>query len=99
MKPNCKVRPLLNRILVKRQAVEERTAKGIIIPDSARKISNEAIVVAVGAGVPIKGGNEIMKPDVKIGDVVILGGGGMHLEVDGEDYVLVTEEHIMAVFI
>ncbi|MHB1087091.1 MAG: co-chaperone GroES [Minisyncoccota bacterium] len=92
-------RPAGDRVLVKPESVEEKTASGIIIPDTARKEKPEkGVVVAVGGG---KRGddNEIIPVAFKVGDTVMFGGyGNDEIEIDGEDYLIVQENNILGTF-
>jgi chaperonin GroES len=92
-----KFRPLYDRILVERSQEEEKTASGIIIPDAAREKQQKGKVVAVGKGrVNEKG--EVLKLDVKVGDVVLFEKyGGEDLTVDGKEYVVLKEEGVIGV--
>ncbi len=92
-----KIRPLNDRILVKRLEGEEKTAGGIIIPDSAKEKPAEGEVVAVGPGkMNDKGQRAAM--DVKVGDRVLFSKyGGTDVKYDGEDYLIMREDDILGV--
>ena len=92
-----KIRPLHDRILVKRLE-EERTSKGgIIIPDTATEKPIQGKVVAVGNGKILEDGS-VRKLDVKIGDKVLFGKyGGTEVKVDGDELLVMREDDIMAV--
>lgn len=91
------VRPLYDRILVKRKAPEERTQSGLIIPAKAQEKSNLAEVVAVGAGRLAESG-ELKPLKVEPGMTVLLGKwSGDELTIDGEDHLFVRERDILAV--
>ena len=93
-----KIRPLSDRLVVRRTQEEEKTKGGIIIPDTAKEKPLEGIVVAVGSGKLVKGG-KVIPLDVKEGDKVLFGKyTGTEVKVDGEDLVLLREEDILAVF-
>ncbi len=92
-----KVRPLNDRILVKRIDSEEKTKGGIIIPDSAKEKPQEAEVVAVGSGRIDEKGKRIPL-DVKKGDRVLFSKwGGSEIKVDGDELLILKEEDILAV--
>lgn len=92
-----KLRPLHDRIVVKRLESETKTKGGIIIPDSAKEKPIEGRVVAVGNGKLLKDGN--LRPlDIQVGDVVLFGKyAGNEVKLDGEDYVLLREDDLLAV--
>ena len=92
-----KVRPLHDRILVKRLGTEEKTKGGIIIPDTAQEKPQEGKVVAVGNGRILQDG-KVVSLDVKKGDKILFGKyGGNEIKVDGEDYLILEENEILAV--
>ena len=92
-----KFRPLHDRVLIKRIEKDEKTASGIIIPDTAKEKPIEGSVVAVGTGVRSDDG-KIVPLDVKVGDVVIFGKwSGTEVKVDGEEYLVMKESDIMGV--
>lgn len=92
-----KIRPLGDRIVVKRLAAEEKTKGGIIIPDTAKEKPVEAEVVAVGAGKVLKNG-QLRAPTVKPGDRVLFGKySGNEVKIDGEEHVILHEEDLLAV--
>ncbi len=92
-----KIRPLNDRILVKRVEEEEKTAGGIIIPDSAKEKPAEGKVVAVGAGKRNDAGERIAM-DVKEGDRVLFSKyGGTDVKVDGEKYLIMREDDILGI--
>ncbi len=92
-----KVRPLNDRILVKRLAEEEMTKGGIIIPDSAKEKPAEGEVIAVGKGKVNDKGDRI-KLDVKVGDRVLFSKyGGTDVKLDGVDHLIMREDDILAV--
>jgi chaperonin GroES len=92
-----KIRPLHDRIVVKRLEGENRTKGGIIIPDSAKEKPIEGRVVAVGNGKLLKDGK--LRPlDVAVGDVVLFGKyAGNEVKIDGEGFVLLREDDLLAV--
>ncbi|MBX3265029.1 MAG: co-chaperone GroES [Labilithrix sp.] len=92
-----KIRPLQDRLVVKRTQEEEKTKGGIIIPDTAKEKPLEGTVVAVGSGKSVKGG-KVVPLDVKAGDKVLFGKySGTEVKVDGEDLVLLREDDVLAV--
>lgn len=91
------IRPLHDRVLVKRIEEETKTAGGIIIPDTAKEKPTKGKVIAVGKGSRNEAG-QIVPLDVKNGDVVLFAKwGGTEVKVDGEDYVIMKESDIIAV--
>jgi chaperonin GroES len=93
-----KIRPLQDRVLVQRVEEEEKTAGGIIIPDTAKEKPQEAVVVATGPGKVQDDGN-LTPLDVKVNDRVLFGKyAGTDITLDGEDYVILREEDILAIF-
>ncbi len=92
-----KIRPLNDRILVKRLEGEEKTAGGIIIPDSAKEKPAEGEIVAVGPG-KLNDAGERVAMDVKVGDRVLFSKyGGTDVKLDGEDYLIMREDDILGV--
>jgi chaperonin GroES len=92
-----KIRPLQDRVMIKRVKEEEKTIGGIIIPDTAKEKPVEATVVAVGNGKVLEDGS-VRKLDVKRGDTVLIGKyGGSEVKVDGEEHVIVREDDILCV--
>ena len=92
-----KIRPLQDRILVKRVASEEKTAGGIIIPDNAKEKPMEGKVVAVGNGKTLADG-KLVKPDVKAGDTIIFSKyAGSEVKIDGTEHLILREDDILGV--
>ena len=92
-----KFRPLHDRVLLKRVDQEEKTAGGIIIPDTAQEKPMEGEVVATGPGARGEDG-KIQALDVKAGDRVLFGKwSGTEVKVDGEEYLILKESDIMGV--
>jgi chaperonin GroES len=92
-----KIRPLQDRILVKRVAEEEKTKGGIIIPDTAKEKPVEGKVVAVGRGKVADDGS-FREPDVKKGDIVLFGKySGTEVKIDGEEHLIMREDDILGV--
>jgi len=92
-----KVRPLQDRVIVKRIAEEEKTRGGIIIPDTAKEKPGEGEVVAVGSGKADDKG-KVRPLDVKKGDRVLFGKySGSEIKVDGVDHIILREDEILGV--
>ena len=92
-----KFRPLHDRVVVKRVAEEERSAGGIIIPDSAKEKPMQGEVVAVGAGARDENG-KVQPLDVKAGDRVLFGKwSGTEVKLDGQELLIMKESDIMGV--
>lgn len=91
------LRPLHDRVMVKRIEEEETAAGGIIIPDSAKEKPQQAQVIAAGNGKLLENG-ERAPLDVKPGDRILFGKyGGAEVRLDGEDYLILREDEILAV--
>ena len=91
------VRPLYDRIIVKRSEEEEGTRNGIFIPDSAKEKPQEGEVVAVGRGRRLDDG-QIFPLDVKTGDRVLFGKyTGSETKVDGTEYTIMREDDVLAI--
>ena len=91
------IRPLHDRVLIQRLAEEEKTAGGIIIPDTAKEKPTKGKVVAVGSGTRNEKG-DTLPLDVKVGDVVLFAKwGGQEIKLEGEDYLIMKESDIIAV--
>ena len=92
-----KIRPLHDRVIVKRVDAERTTASGIVIPDSAGEKPDQGEVLAVGPGKRDDNGKQIAL-DVKVGDRVLFGKyAGQTVKVDGEELLVMREEDIMGV--
>jgi len=92
-----KVRPLADRLLVKREEPSETVRGGIIIPDTAKEKPQEGKVVAVGPGRVDDDGNRI-KLEVKKGDRILTGKyAGTEVKIDGEDHLIMREDDVLAV--
>ena len=92
-----KIRPLHDRVIVKRMEEERKTASGIVIPDTATEKPDQGEIIAVGAGKKDDKGVH-MAMDVKVGDRVLFGKySGQTVKVDGEELLVMREEDIMAV--
>jgi chaperonin GroES len=92
-----KFRPLHDRVVIRRVTQEEKTAGGIIIPDTAKEKPMEGEVVAVGPGARNEKG-EVVALDVKAGDRVLFGKwSGTEVKLDGEELIIMKESDIMGV--
>ena len=92
-----KFRPLQDRVLVQRLESEEKTAGGIIIPDTAKEKPMEGKVVAVGAGARDEQG-KVQPLDVKAGDSILFGKwSGTEVKIDSHDYLIMKESDIMGI--
>ena len=91
------LRPLQDRIIVKRVEEETKTAGGIFIPETAKEKPQRGKVVAAGNGKKTEDG-KVMPLDVKVGDVVLFGKyAGTEIKVDGEEFLMMREDDILAV--
>ena len=91
------IRPLQDRVLVKRVEAEEKTASGIIIPDTAKEKPQEGKVVAAGPGKRLDNGS-IQEMGVKKGDKILFSKYGCtEVKVDGEDYIIMREDDILGI--
>ena len=92
-----KIRPLQDRIIVKRVAEEEKTKGGIIIPDTAKEKPLEGKVIAVGNGRVLEDG-KVRPLDVKAGDRVLFGKyAGTEVKIDGEEHVILKEDDVVGI--
>lgn len=92
-----KFRPLHDRVLVRRVAQEEKTAGGIIIPDTAKEKPSEGQIVAAGTGARREDGS-VVPMEVKAGDMVLFGKwSGTEVSVDGEELLIMKESDILGV--
>jgi chaperonin GroES len=92
-----KIRPLYDRILVKRLDEPQKTAGGLYIPDTAKEKPQEALVVAVGNG-KIQEDGSLRKLEVKAGDKILFSKySGNDIKIDGEDHLILREDDILAV--
>ena len=90
-------RPLHDRVLVRRIEAAEKTAGGIIIPDTAKEKPQEGEVVSAGSGIRAEDGT-IMPLDVKAGDKILFGKwSGTEVKIDGEDLLIMKESDIMGI--
>ncbi len=93
-----KIRPLHDRVVVRRQEEEQTSAGGIVLTGSAKEKPNQGAVVAVGSGRVLDNG-DVRLLDVKVGDSVIFGkyAGNDTIDVDGEELIILSESDIKAV--
>ena len=92
-----KIRPLQDRVIVKRIEEEEKTKGGIIIPDTAKEKPQEGKVVAVGKGKANEDG-KVVPLDVKVNDRILFGKySGSEIVIDGEEHLIMREEDILGV--
>ena len=95
---NLNVRPLHDRILVRRMAEEEKTAGGLIIPDTAKEKPQRGEVVATGKGKMTEDG-KTLPLEVKSGDKVLFSKySGTELKLDGQEFLMIREEDVLGVF-
>jgi chaperonin GroES len=92
-----KIRPLQDRVIVKRLEEEAKTKGGIIIPDTAKEKPVEGIVVAVGKGKTAEDG-KLIKLDVKAGDRILFGKyAGTEVKINGEEHLIMREDDILGI--
>ena len=92
-----KIKPLHDRVVVRRIEEEGRTAGGVIIPDTAKEKPTQGEVVAVGPGARDESGRRI-RPDVEAGDTILFGKwSGTEVKVDGEELLIMKESDLMAI--
>ena len=92
-----KIRPLQDRVIVKRVVEEEKTKGGIIIPDAAKEKPQEGKVIAVGKG-KVGDDGKLIPLDVKAGDRILFGKySGTEVKVDGEEHLIMREDDILGV--
>jgi chaperonin GroES len=91
------IKPLADRVLVEPAQAEEKTASGIIIPDTAKEKPQKGQIVAVGEGKTAENGT-VVKPQVKVGDTVLYGKyAGTEITIEGKEYLIMRESDIFAV--
>ena len=91
------IKPLFDRVVIKRKEEEKLSAGGIVIPDSATEKPIKGEVIAVGAGKALDNGS-VRAPQVKVGDTVLFGKySGTEVKLDGAEYLVVKEDDIFAV--
>ncbi len=92
-----KIRPLQDRVIVKRLEEEDKTKGGIIIPDSAKEKPQEGKVIAVGKGKMTEDG-KVIALDVKVGDRILFGKySGTEIKIEGEEHLIMREEDILGI--
>lgn len=92
-----KIRPLQDRILVKRLEEEERTKGGIIIPDTAKEKPSEGLVISVGKGKVLENGTQLPL-DVKKNDRILFGKySGTDIKIEGDEYLIMREDDVLGV--
>jgi chaperonin GroES len=92
-----KIRPLQDRVIVKRLEEEEKTKGGIIIPDTAKEKPQEGKVIAVGKGKVTEDG-KVIPLDVKVGDKILFGKySGTEIKLEGEELLIMREEDILGI--
>jgi chaperonin GroES len=92
-----KIRPLQDRVIVKRLEEEEKTKGGIIIPDTAKEKPQEGKVIAVGKGKVTEDG-KLIPMDVKVGDKILFGKySGAEIKIAGEEHLIMREEDILGI--
>ena len=92
-----KIRPLHDRVIVKREDEERKSPGGIVIPDTAAEKPVRGKIIAVGKGKILEDG-KVRPLDLKVGDKILFGKyGGTEVKVDGEEYILMSEEDILAI--
>jgi len=92
-----KIKPLGDRVLVKRLEAEEKTAGGIVLPDSAKEKPKQGKIVEVGPGKVMEDG-KFSEMQVKKGDRILFSSfAGQEIKIDGEEYLIMDEENILAV--
>jgi chaperonin GroES len=93
----ARVRPLGDKVLIKRLEAEEKTPGGIVLPDAAKEKPKKGKVIALGDGRQTKTGEKVAF-QVSLGDTVLFGSfAGTEVTVDGEEYVLMPEDDILAI--
>lgn len=91
-----KIRPLHDRVVIRRKEEEATTASGIVLPGSAQEKQNQGTVIAVGEGRILDNG-ELKALTVQVGDSVLFGGYAQTVKVDGEELIILSENEIFAV--
>jgi chaperonin GroES len=92
-----KIRPLQDRVIIKRIAEEEKSKGGIIIPDTAKEKPQEGKVIAVGKG-KVNDDGKLIPLDVKVNDRILFGKySGTEINIDGEEHLIMREEDILGV--
>jgi chaperonin GroES len=93
-----KLKPLDDRIVVKPNEAEEKTASGLVIPDTAKEKPQQGSVLAVGPGRRSEQTGELIPLDVKVGDTVVYSKyGGTEITVEGDDLLILTSRDVLAI--
>ncbi|MEN3366841.1 MAG: chaperonin GroES [Burkholderiales bacterium] len=93
------LRPLHDRVIVKRSDQETKTASGIVLPEAAAEKPDQGVVLAIGNGKILEDG-KVRPLDVKVGDIVLFGKySGQTVKVEGEEVLVMREEDIMAIVV
>ncbi|MBI4374455.1 MAG: co-chaperone GroES [Deltaproteobacteria bacterium] len=96
-KKSTKIRPLQDRLIVKRLNEEEKTSGGIIIPDSAKEKPQEGKVVAIGKGKVLDDG-KVVPLEVKVGEKILFSKfSGTEVKIDGEEHLILREEDVLGI--
>jgi chaperonin GroES len=91
------LKPLDDRIVVKANEAEERTASGLVIPDTAKEKPQQGTVLAVGPGRRSEQSGELIPLDVKVGDTVVYSKyGGTEITIEGQDLLILTSRDVLA---
>ena len=97
MSSECKIRPLQDRLIVKRLDNTEKTASGLYIPDTAQEKPQQGKVIAAGKG-KVKEDGSVRPMDVKVGDIIIFGKySGQEIKVDGEEFLIMKEDDVYGI--
>ena len=92
------LKPLEDRIVVKANEAEERTASGLVIPDTAKEKPQQGTVLAVGPGKRSENTGELIPVDVKVGDTVVYSKyGGTEITIEGEDLLILNARDVLAI--
>ncbi|MGH9126723.1 MAG: co-chaperone GroES [Acidimicrobiales bacterium] len=91
------LQPLDDRIVVKQSEAEERTASGLVIPDTAKEKPQQGAVLAVGPGKRAENTGELIPLDIQVGDTIVYSKyGGTEITVDGQDLLILTGRDVLA---
>ena len=92
-----KIRPIHDRVIVRRTSEEEKTASGLYIPDAAKEKPQEGVIVAVGKG-RVNDRGDLISLDVKGGDRVLFGKyAGTEIKIEGEEFLIMREEEVLGI--
>ena len=93
-----KFRPLFDKILVERLEAEEKTAGGLIIPDTAKEKPMQGKVIAIGSG-RVTDDGKLISMTIKVGDTVLFGKwSGNEIKIEGKDYLVIKESDVIGIF-